>query len=308
MHNPLKILILFNITAEKPKYPKDEIHALAKKYKPLPVPREADKKEALKAFADKVEVVIQCCNERELYAVLERTEAPQLETEISFEKSVHYPCSGCKYISSMDITVGTFADKKVAVIRTDQGNACRDALVEVLEIFENAKLLLGLGVCAGFKNELGDVLVGEEIEAAENTKQSDEFVDELLPRGERRKAVPSVRALFRDPAGWNSFSCTADDSRVAKVICGCIFSSSILLDTKNICEAMKKKSAGYIGLEMEGWVMFTTIEKKFPNVAAIIIKGISDFGDGTKNKDWQLTAAKAAVDYAHFKLEDAPLD
>ena len=86
-----------------------------------------DKKEALEAFAKKVEVVIQCCNERELYAVLERTEAPQLETEISFEKSVRYPCSSCKYISSMDITVGTFADKKVAVICTDQGNGCMDA-------------------------------------------------------------------------------------------------------------------------------------------------------------------------------------
>ena len=135
------------------------------------------------------------------------------------------------------------------------------SLVEVLNIFENAKLLFGLRVCAGFDNKLGDVLVGEEIEAAYNTKQSDEFGDEILPCGECKKAVPSVRALFRDPAGWDSFSCTADDSCVAKVICGCIFSSSILLNTKNIREAMKKKSASYIGLEMEGWFMFTTIEK-----------------------------------------------
>ena len=265
-------------------------------YKPLPVPAEEDKKEALKDFADKVEVVIQCCNEHELYAVLEKTKAPQLETEISFEKSVRYPHR--KFIA-----VGTFACKKAAVIRTDQGNACREALVEVLGIFKNAKFLLGLGVCAGFNNKLGDVLVGVEIEAAENMKQSE---DGILPRGERKRAAESVRDTFRDPAGWDSFPCTADSSRAAKVVFGCIFSSPLLLNKKGPREELKKK--GYIGLEMEGWVMFTTIEKKFPNVASIIIKGISDLADGTKSDDWQLTAAKAAVDYAHFKLEDAYFD
>ena len=267
----------------------------------MPVPAEEDKKQALKAFADKVEVVIQCCNQRELYAVLEKTKAPQLGTEISFEKSVRYP-------HMRFIAVGTFACKKVAVIRTDQGNACREALVEVLSIFKNAKLLLGLGVCAGFKNKLGDVLVGVEIEAAENTKQSDEFEDDILPRGERKRAAESARTVFQDPAGWDSFPCTADDSRAAKVVFGCIFSSSLLLNKKKTCEALKKKSVGYIGLEMEGWVMFTTIREKFPNVASMIIKGISDLADGTKSDDWQLTAAKAAVDYAHFKLEEAYLD
>ena len=184
----------------------------------MPVPAEEDKKQALEAFADKVEVVIHCCNQNELYAVLEKTEGPQLETEMSFEKSVRYPHE--RYIA-----VGTFACKKVAVIRTDQGNVCRDALVEVLDIFKNAKFLVGLGVCAGFNNKLGDVLVGEEIEAAENMKISNKFGDDILPRGERKRAVPSVKTVFQDSAGWDSFPCTADDSRAAKVVFGCIFTS-----------------------------------------------------------------------------------
>ena len=112
-------MILLYITAEKPKYPIEQVTALAKKYKPLPVPAEEDKKEALKAFADKVEVVIQCCNECELYAVLEKTEAPKLGTEISFKKSVCYP-------HRRFIAVGTFACKKGAVIRIDQErSSCR---------------------------------------------------------------------------------------------------------------------------------------------------------------------------------------
>ena len=116
---------------------------------------------------------------------------------------------------------GTFACKKAAVIRTDQGNACREALVEVLGIFKNhAKFLLGLGVCAGFNNKLGDVLVGVEIEAAENIKQ---FENGILPRGERKKAAESVRDTFHDPAGWDSFPCTSDGRCAAKVVFGCIY-------------------------------------------------------------------------------------
>ena len=53
---------------------------------------------------------------------------------------------------------------------------------------------------------------------------------------------------------------------------------------------------------MEGWVLYTHIQKEFPKVHAIIIKGVADYGDGTKDKRWQLTAAMAAVHYAHFQL------
>ena len=49
---------------------------------------------------------------------------------------------------------------------------------------------------------------------------------------------------------------------------------------------------------MEGWAQFDISE-----VESIIIKGIADFADGKKKDKWQLTAAKAAVNYAHYKLE-----
>ena len=57
---------------------------------------------------------------------------------------------------------------------------------------------------------------------------------------------------------------------------------------------------------MEGWAQ---IEYTPEGVECIIIKGIADFADGTKDKVWQLTAAMAAVDYAHYKLkQDAQSD
>ena len=58
---------------------------------------------------------------------------------------------------------------------------------------------------------------------------------------------------------------------------------------------------GYIGGEMEGWALFK-MQEKYPRIESIIIKGISDYGDGTKDSEGnttqvkvKLTAAKAAV-------------
>ena len=56
---------------------------------------------------------------------------------------------------------------------------------------------------------------------------------------------------------------------------------------------------------MEGWAQ---IEYTPEQVNSIIIKGIADFGDGNKDKSWQFTAAKAAVDYAYCKLKRAYFD
>ena len=63
-------------------------------------------------------------------------------------------------------------------------------------------------------------------------------------------------------------------------------------------QKIKEPWRNYLGGEMEGWAQFD-----IPEVESIIIKGIADFADGKKNDKWQLTAAKSAVNYAHYKLE-----
>ena len=42
---------------------------------------------------------------------------------------------------------------------------------------------------------------------------------------------------------------------------------------------------------------------KHPNLEVIIIKGVADYADGEKPKQWQLTAAMAAANYTHFQLK-----
>ena len=54
---------------------------------------------------------------------------------------------------------------------------------------------------------------------------------------------------------------------------------------------------------MEGWVLYTNIINEHPNLEVIIIKGVADYADGEKPKQWQLTAAMAAANYTHFQLK-----
>ena len=102
-----------------------------------------------------------------------------------------------------------------------------------------------------------------------------------------------------------------DQGRVAKAHAGLVFSSPNLINNPDIKQNLQQK--GCIGGEMEGWVLLK-MQEKYPRIESIIIKGISDYGDGTKDGDgsktqvkdkWQLTAAKAAVDYAVYKLTGA---
>ena len=107
------------------------------------------------------------------------------------------------------------------------------------------------------------------------------------------------------------FAQQATKGHVAKAHAGLIFSSPNLINNHAIKHSLLQQ--GYIGGEMEGWVLFK-MQEKYPRIESIIIKGISDYGDGKKDgegsttqvKDkWQLTAAKAAVDYAVFKMTGA---
>ena len=215
-----------------------------------------------------------------------------------FDKPVRYP------IDKFTIVVGTFAGKNAAIVRTKQGTECRDDLTTVLSFFPNATMLLGLGVCMGIKHNLGDVLVGEKIQLEVNPKVRR---GKLQLVGTCKEAKQTVGNVFCDTTGWSHFECTTMPEgsgakpRISKAVSGCILSSPNLFDP-NIKHGLESETQ-LIGAEMEGWVLFEYIEKDFPKIKSLIIKGICDYGDGTKDDDWQLTAAKAAVDYARFKLD-----
>ena len=278
------------------------IEVIQRECKPLK-PLEDQHQVSVKDFAaTKVKVVIQSCNEAEYAATLKAIKRLLLPM---FDKPVRYPND-----ENFTIVVGTFAGQNTAIVQTEQGTKCRDDLTAILHFLPNATMVLGVGVCMGIKHKLGDVLVGEKIQLEENPKVRRGKLQLVGPCNEAKQ---KMRNIFCGITDWNNFECTADvpegsdaKARISKAFSGCILSSPNLLDDPNIKHGLENVTQpALIGAEMEGWVLFKYIEKDFPKIKSLIIKGICDYGDGTKKKDWQLTAAEAAVDYARFKLKNA---
>ena len=262
--------------------------------KPLTPPTEESKRQAVKDFATNVKVVIQTCNPSEYYAALEKLKPPNQE----FAKPVEYPDP------DLTIVVGTFAGVEAAVIKTEQGVKSKTELEAVFEnVCTNATWLLGLGVCYGLKKKhdlkFADVLVGKKIEAIQTPKIADGTMD---TRGEYKVTPRPVQRMFCEDADmWDNFIvCEEPSKRIARAFVGLLASVSILINDPQVIQGLENSPDPYLGGEMEGWAQ---IEYTPERVKCIIIKGIADFADGTKDKVWQLTAAMAAVDYAHHKLE-----
>ena len=253
--------------------------------------------EAVLAFADSVSVVIQSCNKNEYYAALELMKPPVLGTGPKLERAIQYPGT------TMTIVLGSFAGRNTAIAWTGQGTACESDLCKILGFFQNTKAILGLGVAYGMDRKavrVCDVLVAEQIvDYAERLRlQQDGF----YPRRQTLNTKDDLMNIFcKDPVGWE-FVCTKG-GRFAELVFGQLASSPFLLDDNTLKQSIIKHSPQAKGGDMEGWVLYTHIQKDFPNVATIIIKGVADYADGTKDKRWQMTAAKAAVSYAHFRLK-----
>ena len=76
---------------------------------------------AVQLFARQVVLIVHTCNQIEYWAALERLEPPTKEdgSEIQ-DRSIIYPRVGS--------VIGWFAGYRAAVVRTGQGNKCRDEL------------------------------------------------------------------------------------------------------------------------------------------------------------------------------------
>ena len=251
----------------------------------LSIPQTDSERQAVKDFSMKVQVVIQTCNEAEYYAALERLNSPRIEN-YNFDKPVDYPHS------ELSIVVGTFAGIDAAIIA--HGANYKAELETVFrDVCTNAKLLLRLGVCFGLKFDLkfADVLVASEI----GVSQLDS--DGLDPREEVQQVAPSMHKLFcRHPNTWDGIVvCKEPNDRIARVYVGRLFGAINDPDSRQ-----RRSSQEYLGREMEGWAPI----EYTPEIKSITIKGIASFVFA-EDTTWQLTAAKAAVDYAHHKLERA---
>ena len=93
---------------------------------------------AVQLFARQVVLILHTCNVYEYWAALERLELPTKGDGSNIQDhSIIYPQVGS--------VIGWFAGYRAAVVRTGQGNKCRDELMKALtESFPNGKVIVEL--------------------------------------------------------------------------------------------------------------------------------------------------------------------
>ena len=258
---------------------------------------------ALQLFARQVVVILHTCNINEYWAALERLEPPTKEDGSNIrDHTIIYPQIGS--------VIGWFAGYRTAVVRTGQGNKCRDELTTALtKSFPNGKAIIGAGIAYANNREykFADVLISDQIENFVQYKIVD---GEITNRGPREQIDPNVQRVFENPAkDWTvmkHFACT-DYNRTSVAHIGSIVSVPTLFRDEVLRDQLMKHTPDCIGGEMEGWVLLelkrTLKGQHNKDIEVIVIKGVADYGDLSKGDKWQWTAAKAAMDCIHYCLE-----
>ena len=285
-------MLPFAVTGADIPFYKDKSERRTKYFasKPRPAPDRGTKEhDFLEKFRLSVEVILQTVNENEYQAATTVLEEPGG----MFERAVVFPKGG--------MVVGMFAKKRVALIQTDVGENAFDFINDAIETFPNALYVIGVGVCYAFNNEkykLGDVLVSEQISNLANMKWDDQ--GRVENRGVIVHVVHDLHRIFcgdlvQDP------DFKVSQSRSSEVYSGTIISHPTLINNKEIRDKFHAEVRTAIGGEMEGGQLLR-FERQRKIKGIIAIKGICDYADGNKAKDWQFISALAALHYTKSKL------
>ena len=255
-----------------------------------------------------MKIVLQAANDTERLAIFSKLMPPVLYDGTKSDQIVRFCADFQGKNCSGEYTLGMFGGYKAALVHTEQGQKCRSLIEATIGLFSNVRIIIGVGVAYGRSKDstkLGDVLISEKIAELDTIKYEKEGL--IVSRGIIGEVKANLHTHFCKGSTRfiERFACTeGTPPRFAKTHVGCIISGSFWVDNKEIKSKLWDNAREAIGGEMEGHVLMDIIKQRDPcPFKAIIIKGVCDYGDGTKEKIWQLTAALAAVEYTHFRLE-----
>lgn len=291
------------IAKESPKF--KDIEAISRNCQVRPPSDTVASEDDKKAFAEQVQLILHTCNEKEYMAVLEKLERP---TASDGKPLDDYPL----YFPNIVTVIGMFAGYRVALMKTGQADQCIVPLVNALRSdFPNTQAIIGVGIAYAKSTDLkfADVMVSDQIENCVQVRWEN---NKITNRGARCPVDLNLRETFCIPAKtfWESkvFPCTdngdSDSQRKPCLHVGCIVSAPWLVRDLELKKKLFEHTPYAKGGEMEGWALLI-VKEIYPDVGVIIIKGVADYGDKDKEDDWQLTAAKAAVHYTHYRLKEA---
>ena len=213
-------------------------------------------------------------------------------------------------IDNITLYIGKYGKKPVIVVMTapdkDKQGPTQAAIVAttILTKIKSIKYVVAVGVCFGIdrKNQhLGDVVISsiicDFVSKREGTTESDTY-----QRGPQDRVEDKILNKFRPPYDFKM-------PHNINVRTGPVISTSNLIDNATVKASLVKERPDAIGGEMEGSAILAVTKKK-PPATCIVIKGIGDWGDGTKggSKEWKKYAARAAAYYVKAALNEFPSD
>ena len=232
--------------------------------------------------------------------MLEYMEGPKFSADKKLLKPVTFGKS--------KVRLGMFSHYKAALVQTGMGANCEKKLRDALDELPSVKGIIALGIAWGRKGkcELADVLVATQIVCWNEEKWTagtkltarDRFYVDLSE---------NFQEVFADlPGRWRNFE--RAEKIKSKAWKALLISTAKLINDEEIrCQVVAQEPEAKGG-EMEGHVLVQKIQKEKPELHVAVIKGVSDFADGNKHDEWQLTAAMAAVDYAKYMLDKTDPD
>ena len=143
----------------------------------------------------------------------------------------------------------------------------------------NIQYVIATGICCGLKpdkQKIGDILISSKIWFYESQKKEE---DKTMLRGEIATASPILLSLFRK------------QQSTSEKHFGTIASGEKLVNSPAFIAEIKAFHTDAIGIEMEGAGIVSICNRCEIKTDWIVVKSISDWGDGNKNDDFQKLAA-----------------
>ncbi|MCG9766198.1 5'-methylthioadenosine/S-adenosylhomocysteine nucleosidase [Vibrio alginolyticus] len=189
--------------------------------------------------------------------------------------------------------IGRFGAYQAGYIRCSMGTIEADSAgyvtEKIIDLFK-PKFVVMPGIAFGInekKQKIGDVLVSEKISPYDPERVGE---DDSIMRSDPFRAGTTLKSRFKNIMDWNHH---LGNSKYSEIHFGNLLSGNKLVDNLEYRKFLVNKFEKPIGGEMEGTGLSAKCSEN--GVEFIVVKGICDWADGKKHKEWQPKAAKAAV-------------
>ncbi|MDO3385636.1 response regulator [Gilvimarinus sp. SDUM040013] len=204
--------------------------------------------------------------------------------------------------------VGIFNDRhgeKKTILATScprmGASASSSISMKICEEF-SPELLVMTGIAAGIKGKvnIGDILVADpcwDWGSGKITYKNGKI--EFLSSPHQMHIEPRFRTFFQDVSAertfldeiYSNWKHPGKPSHLLSLHVGPIATGSVVLEDPATVDGIKKQNRDVIGVEMEGYGLFSATKYASNFVEPLLVKSVCDFADPDKDDSWQAYAA-----------------